>query len=100
MITVRVTDSGPPNLHALRSFKAFVVLPPRVTGIDRLPGGNLSLNFQTIPGKKYQLVYKNDLGAPSWTPLGNEITAVSDNTTITDDLTGIAQRFYRILVVP
>jgi len=99
LVTVRVTDNGTPNLSATRSFKIIVALPPRVTGISRLPNGGIALSFQAIAGKTYRVEYKNALDASAWTPLGSDMTATASALTITDNIGANPQRFYRIQVV-
>ena len=99
MVTVRVTDNGTPNLSAARSFKIIVALPPRVTGISRLPNGGVALSFQAIAGKTYRVEYKNALDDPDWTALPSDATATSSALTITDNIGANPQRFYRVLVV-
>jgi len=45
----------------------------------------------------YQLQYKQNIGDPSWTPLGSTITATNTTTEVIDtNLNGSAQRFYQL----
>jgi hypothetical protein len=97
-ITVKATDNGVPSLSDSKSFTVVVALPP-VTGISD-SAGNISLSIPTIPGKSYQVQYKDNLSAPTWNNLGPSFTAGAGATsTITDLIGANHQRFYRIVVL-
>jgi hypothetical protein len=97
LITVRVTDNGTPALKAAQTFTVTVGL--RVTDISHSGGGQVSLTFGTIPGKTYRVEFKNDLNAPTWTPLGGNILANSNSLTVMDNMGSLPQRFYRVVQV-
>ncbi len=42
-------------------------------GVVNLTGSRLTLSWPTVPGALYRLQYKDDLAAPAWTTLGNDI---------------------------
>jgi hypothetical protein len=93
-VTVRVTDNGVPPLSDDETF-TLIGLPPAPT--LAINGNQISIGFQTIPGKTYRVEYKDDLNAAEWTRLNNQdYTAVAGSLTVTDTLTGSPQRFYRI----
>jgi hypothetical protein len=48
-----------------------------------------------VAGRTYRAEYKDDLTAPTWTPLGNPSVANLDRLTFTDNMSAHAQRFYR-----
>ena len=73
--------------------------PPSVSSFEILPGSQCALTFVTSPGHTYRVEFKNDLNAGGWTPLGGDIFAVGNQYTITDPISGIGQRYYRILQV-
>ncbi len=64
--------------------------------------GNGTLQFQSgvIAGRTYRVEYKDDLQAPSWTPLGTNRTATGPVLTITDLPGDAPQRFYRLVLLP
>lgn len=63
--------------------------------------GHVTLRWQSIAGKIYQLQYKTALGDPEWLDIGDEITATAPETSYEDTAVGLAQsRFYRIELVP
>jgi len=95
MITVRVTDSGTPNLSATRAFRISVLPAPQITGISHTSGGMISISLQTVVGKTYRLEYKDHLSDPAWTSLG-DFPATSGSLTINDNPGAAGQRFYRI----
>jgi hypothetical protein len=63
-------------------------------------GTNIVLSWPAAAGQIYQVEYKNDLNATTWTTLGSPITGTGAPLVITNDLTGSPQRFYRIRLVP
>jgi hypothetical protein len=90
-----VTDNGVPAFSASRMFTVIVLLPPQAK-ISR-SGNNVSLSFDTIPGRMYSVEYKNDLNAGSWTPLGTPVVAAGTSLSVNDTITSSPQRFYRIV---
>jgi hypothetical protein len=94
-ITVRVTDNGQPPLNDNRSFRVMVLLPPKAT-ISHSGAGQITIGFDTIPGRTYQVQYNNDLNGAQWLPLSAPTVAVGTSLTVFDN-TGGAQRFYRIV---
>ncbi len=96
-ITVWVTDNGTPPLSAMGSFTLVVTTGLRVSHFERGTGGEFSLTFGTVPGKTYQVEYKDDLSAPDWTPLGASTNALSGEITISDAPGAAPQRFYRVV---
>jgi hypothetical protein len=97
IITVRVTDNGTPALNAARTFT--VITGIRISSVNRMPGGEVSISFGTIPGKTYRVEYKNNLNEPAWTPVGPNMVADSTSLTVVDDPGAQPQRFYRIVQV-
>ena len=61
--------------------------------------GKMALAFHTVPGKTYQLKYKNDLSDLNWTPLGEPLTASGTAVVIHDDA-GQSKRFYTVVQEP
>ena len=100
-ITVRATDNGSPAMSDSKSFSVTVSLPPRITVTQS--GANVSLTFATVVGKHYQVQYKNNLNAPTWTPLplppsGDLSFQATDISKIVIDTPG-GTRFYRIVAL-
>ncbi|HWW03065.1 MAG TPA: glycoside hydrolase family 9 protein [Candidatus Acidoferrum sp.] len=66
-------------------------------GPDFTVGGSMSLNWTSLPGQTYHVVFKNTLNDTNWTDLSGPVTATYTLTSWTDSLsTGVPQRFYRI----
>ncbi len=72
---------------------------PQIGTFALLPNGFVRLEWSAVPGRTYRVEYKDDLNAPDWTALGTTITAVGPLMTITDDLAGRTQRFYRVAML-
>ena len=61
--------------------------------------GNLRLTWQSYAGQAYQVQYKNQVDAPSWSNSDMAIIATATNTLVDVPMVGTA-RFYRVIQVP
>jgi hypothetical protein len=59
---------------------------------------NLVLSWMGVTGQVYQMEYKDDLRAGSWTALGSPITGTGAMLSFTNDLSQSSQRFYRLQI--
>ncbi|MCI0744925.1 MAG: lamin tail domain-containing protein [Verrucomicrobia subdivision 3 bacterium] len=96
---VRVADNGFPPASATRPFTVFVALPPRLADVTRQMNGQISMRWDTIPGKTYRIEYSDNLEPGSWQRLADDEMATGSHIIVTDQLNGIPQRFYRIAVL-
>ena len=96
--TVRVADNGSPVLTDSKSFTMAVVPPPRLSAAT-MTNGVMSLTWSAYPGKSYRILYKNDLGASSWTPVGSDSVAAGYLLSGSDTNVVDQQRFYRVMQV-
>ncbi len=94
--TVVVTDNGVPPLSNSKSFSIIVVAPPKLSSVV-LTNGDVNLTWSTFPGKTYQIQFKPDLNATSWTDLGAATPAGGSTLSVTDSAPIDTQRFYRIV---
>jgi hypothetical protein len=97
-ITLTVSDSGVPSLSASRSFTVTVFPPPRL-GNASVVNHSLTFSLPTLNSQQYQVEYTDQLEGNLWTPLGAPITGTGGSLTNTIDITGAAQRFYRVRLV-
>ena len=68
---------------------------PAVMGVTTGPGV-LHFNISALPGRSYQVEYKNSLDAPVWLPIGS-VQAASTNSLVIDVAVGAeSQRFFRL----
>jgi hypothetical protein len=63
-------------------------------------GGTLVLTWPTAARQSYQIEYKDDLGAPAWTPLGGSFMGTGLPLSVTNDFSAAHQRFFRLSVLP
>jgi hypothetical protein len=94
-ITIRVTDNGVPRLSASRSFVVIVLLPPKAS-ISR-NSGQVTMVFDTIPGRLYKVQYKESLSETTWHDLTTPEAAGGNSIAAADSLSAGPQRFYRIV---
>lgn len=94
-ITVVVTDNGPGLLSDSDTFTV-IVRPPPIAMITGAGGATVTISFDTIPGRSYRVLYKDQIDAPIWTPLTAPVAAGGESLTVNDDIGPSPQRFYRI----
>jgi hypothetical protein len=100
-IDLRVTDNGtPPKSETVRFImtvrtQALSNEPPVIHSIAG-PGGEFTFTIDTVPGRTYRVVYKDDLAAPMWTQLDRDFVAANSTASITDTLSA-PHRFYQVL---
>jgi hypothetical protein len=73
--------------------------PPAFNSIE-FQNGQLVLNWNTVPGRNYQIEFKRNLTQSTWRPLGDVVTAIGPTTTFADNPGSNPGRFYRIRVLP
>ena len=81
----------------------FLMLAPAVAPANSMRitptinAGSIVLSFPTQNGFSYQVLYKNSLSDPSWTPLGSPIPGNGSAQTASDSV-GNGTRFYRVQI--
>ena len=76
------------------------VFPPVFQTVEQT-AGTLTVTWSTVPGLSYQVQYTTNLSQTDWTDLGSPIAATNSTTTAFDlILSGPAQRFYRVALLP
>ena len=73
---------------------------PQLGGFSVQSGGIFAFQSLTIPGRTYNIEYKDQLTATNWTALVSNLTANTSQITITDAVARTGQRFYRVSLVP
>jgi hypothetical protein len=58
--------------------------------------GVVTLTWGAVPGRAYLVEFKDELHAPTWTQLGDEVAAVNVTASVTDLLAPNTYRFYRV----
>jgi hypothetical protein len=70
------------------------------TGLTPSNGGAVTLRWASVPGKKYQIQYKDDLNQFTWNTLLPAVTASGPESEITDNTAiNTLQRYYRIISI-
>ena len=75
-----------------------VVEVPQISN-TKVSANQFIFSFPTILHEEYQVEYKDDLSAPTWTSLGSLIDGTGNSITVTNPITG-SKRFYRVEVSP
>jgi lysophospholipase L1-like esterase len=84
------------------SYTNYIILPirPKVTALGFI-GGNLQLGFTTVSKQSYRVEKTDDLAAPNWTLLTNNVAGTGGVVPVSDpNAAGISQRFYRVRQLP
>ena len=76
-----------------------VVEPPTITRIT-VSGGNATLIWTSFSNGMYRVEYKPTLSTPGWSGLFPDVIATGNTASITDQLNGATQRFYRVRLLP
>src|SRR5581483_6828190 len=82
------------------SFSAAPQAPAQVQVTFQTTTTNLTLSWTSTAGTSYQVEYKDDLGAPTWTPLGNPVPGTGAVMSFTSDFSQSPVRFYRLEILP
>jgi hypothetical protein len=90
--------SGPGTVTVVAPLPPTPVLP---LSAFTQPGGVPTFSFNTVSGYKYQVVYKNNLADPTWTPVPPGLITSTGAPMVVQDTTAAGQphRFYRIEAV-
>jgi len=97
-ISIIVADNGTPSLSATQSFVATFYLPPKLTSVSQ-SGGELTFSWQAPAGLSYQVEYKDELNALSWTPIGSPLSGNGGVLTFAHPLSP-QRRFFRLRILP
>jgi len=79
------------------SFSAAIPLPAPLT--IQPAGTNLLVTWPGVAGQTYQLEYKDDLTAPTWTPLDGPVAGTGGTLTLTNNYDGSPQRYFHLRLV-
>jgi hypothetical protein len=97
-ISVIVADNGTPSLSATQTFTVTVYLPPKLISVSQF-GGELSFSWQAPVGLNYQVEYKDELNALSWTPIGGPVSGNGGILSFAHALSP-QRRFFRLRILP
>ena len=95
-----ITSAAVRESYLFDILKFFEAMPAPIlsTPFAQLDNGIVTLSWSAIPGKRYRVQYKSNLSNIAWTTLGADVTAGGTSALKTDNtVSGIAQRFYRVL---
>jgi hypothetical protein len=96
--SVIVADNGTPSLSATQSFTVTVYSAPKLRSIAQ-SGGELTFSWQAPAGLSYQVEYKDDLNALSWTPIGSPLLGNGGDLSFAHPFTP-QRRFFRLRILP
>ncbi len=63
-------------------------------------GTNVVLSWQGLTGQSYQVQYKTNLTDTYWIPLTSPVDGTGASLSLTNNLGGAPQRFYRLAILP
>jgi WD40 repeat protein len=71
----------------------------RALSVASLSAGTATVFWSAVPGRTYQIEYKNDLNDAAWTHLPGSVIASDTTASKLDDTAGSAYRFYRVMLL-
>jgi YD repeat-containing protein len=71
-----------------------------ITEVALISPSSVTIEWTSLPGKRYQVQSADSLAPAQWTNLGAEITATETTSSMQDTRTIQGQRFYRVQLVP
>jgi hypothetical protein len=98
-VVVTVDSNGNESVPSNEVSYAIPDRPPAFNSIA-FQNGQLLLNWNTVPGRAYQIEFTRDLTQSAWRPLGEVVMATGFVTTFADAPGSNPERFYRVRVVP
>ena len=105
-ITDFYNDGMEAKLLPIREFKKFrsdwvalgaVVIPPPVIKVVRCDGNDCVITWYSVEGLTYRVQFKSALSDADWTDIAGDETAMDALTSKTISVTGVAQRFFRVI---
>lgn len=69
--------------------------PLRITEVT-FNAGVVTITWVAVPGRTYQVSYKDSLNDPAWVPLPGTVEATGETASAVDAVTGVPHRFYRV----
>ncbi len=72
---------------------------PTITRLERIEGGE-GLGWNAFPGGVYQVEYSHDCASHAWTALTETVTSSGTGAAATNSISGSAQRYYRVRLLP
>ncbi len=97
-IAVVVRDSGTPQLSATNRFTVVVLARPVFQTVS-FSGTNVFLNWSSVAGVTYRVLFKEKLEDQNWSALPGDVVSLGA-TASKMDVINSPQRFYRLQVVP
>ena len=89
-----------PVTSVLSDVATLTVTTPPSGSATIVNGNTVRLTFPVLPGRSYQVEYKDSLTDATWQPLGSPTVASGSTLTVDDNITTHAQRFYRLSILP
>jgi hypothetical protein len=102
LFTTKVIDDGIAPLSATNTFTVIVAAPTPAPTIQSivLSGEVSTITWIAVPGRNNRLQYKTNLEDTAWTDLSPDIAAIAATASSTDNIAGVDQRFYRVVLLP
>ena len=86
-------------MSATQSFTATVSLPPQFSSYA-LSANQFRFSWFGQNGVGYQVEFKDNLSAPTWSPLGGSVYGTGAVINVTNNISASAQRFFRLRILP
>jgi len=75
-------------------------VPEAVFQSTTVTSGSITLTWSALPNFSYQVQSAINQGNPSWTNVGNPVTATGNMVSVSEPIGTTSQRFYRVVMLP
>ena len=114
-LSTRATTNSPPGTYPILVsagtlntvnyafafiFGTLTVMAAPQLGSVTLNGSQLVFSYPTIANQTYQILYKDDLNAAMWLPLGPAVPGTGGPIIVTNGLNASPHRFFRLVISP
>ena len=98
-VSTEMWTEATPYVVSVHEVSAISAPAPIIESIS-IASATATISWSAIAGQSYRVQYKDSLSGSNWNDLLPDVTAADITATATFSTEGIAQRFYRIMVVP
>jgi len=70
----------------------------RAIALTSLGTGEVTVWWQAVPGKRYRVEFRDEIGGGGWQPAGSAVVATGDPATLTHLAATMGERYYRVVL--
>jgi hypothetical protein len=98
-VSLEMWTAATPYVWSLQGVSVISAPAPVIGAIDS-SGTTVTITWDAVPGQSYRVQYKDSLGASNWNDWVPDIMATNGIATAVLTIDAVAQRTYRVMLVP